>query len=141
MSKATDFLAHLGESPQSSAQLEEASGEDSKTVSNRLQVLKGMGAAKRTADGWVKVIKSNGSHAPINETAAPPPKKKKKRAAERVARKPGEEEAMLSFFLDDDFDLQVCRKDGTGESAIIPRQEALRLRDFLNQVGDIMRLP
>jgi len=47
---------------------------------------------------------------------------------------------MFSFFLDDDFDLQVCRKDGEGEAAIIPRLEALRLRDFLNRVGDVMRL-
>ena len=54
MSKATDFLAHLGEAPQTSEQLQDASGE--------------------------------------------------------------------------------------GEAAIIPRLEALRLRDFLNRVGDVMRL-
>ena len=149
MSKATDFLSHLGEAPQSREQLAEASGEDQKTVSNRLTALKAMGLAQRTADGWVRIVKSNGGAEQVNGSVAPPPKAaRKKRVAKRHTsrRRAAEaaaaeiEEATLSFFIDEDFELQICRKDGTGEAAIIPREEALRLRDFLNQVGDLMRL-
>ena len=144
MSKATDFLAHLGEAPQTSEQLQDASGEDSKTVSNRLTQLKGMALAKRGKEGWIATGKAIVATDATMTVAVPPPKgsKQKRTYKKRVARNTpsSEEVAMFSFFLDDDFDLQVCRKDGEGEAAIIPRLEALRLRDFLNRVGDVMRL-
>lgn len=142
MSAATDFLQYLGEDAQTNAQLQEASGLAQPTVNNRLTALKLMGLVKRTANGWVTVVKANGSEPPVNDSPIPPPKAKRETVrAKRVtkAAAPPEEDAMFSFFLDDDFDLQICRKDGQGDAAIIPRQEALRLRDFLNQVGDVMR--
>lgn len=156
MSKTSDFLAHLDKVPQTPAQLQEASGEDRKTVGNRLNILKGQGMVRRVADGWVTTVKATAA-ANASTTTAPLPvdaktgievkrgakKATKKRTANRrspkVAAAPSNG-AILSFFIDDDFDLQICRKDGTGEAAVIAREEALRLRDFLNQVGDLMRL-
>lgn len=143
MSKAIAFLGLLQETPRTRAELAEESGEDVKTVTNRLKVLRVKGLVKRTGDGWVKVIKANGAAEPMNDTPAPPPKaKRKKSRSKRVSKaaEPREEEALFSFFIDDELDLQICRKDGVGEAAIVPREDALRLRDFLNQVGDVMRL-
>jgi len=83
MSKATDFLAHLGEAPQTSEQLQDASGEDSKTVSNRLTQLKGMGLAKRGKEGWIATGKAIVATDATMTVAVPPPRDPSKSAPTR----------------------------------------------------------
>lgn len=133
MSKSSVFAAHLTDFPQNSAQLQEASGESLKVVSNRLTVLKGKGLAKRVKDGWIST-----GVAPTEKREQSTAKKTKQPRAERTVAALVEEEAMFTFFLDDERDIQICRRDGEGEAAIIPRAEAIRLRNFLVALGQVM---
>jgi hypothetical protein len=69
-------------------------------------------------------------------TDPPPPKKerKAKKAKKRAARPvPVESERVFSYFLDEDCDLQIMRRDGIGDAAIVPKPEALQLLAFLDR--------
>lgn len=57
----------------------------------------------------------------------------KKRKAARRAKTPVASEPIFSFFIDEDSDLQIARRDGVGESAIMPAAEALRLAAFVER--------
>lgn len=134
MSKLDEFVARLSDTAQTTAQLVIATGESSKTVGNRLQVAKARGLVVKTASGWILA-----PAAPKIEMTPPAaPRKAAKRKKRDIAVSLADE-AVFSFFLDEDCDVQIARRDGMGEAAIIPRQEALRLRDFLNQFGEVMR--
>lgn len=67
-------------------------------------------------------------------TEPPPPKKerKAKKAKKRVKPMPAEPDRLFSYFLDEDSDLQITRRDGIGDAAIVPKSEALQLLAFLD---------
>lgn len=67
--------------------------------------------------------------------ATKPPKKKKKARVQKSVAAPRSNGAdhTLEYFIGESGGLRIVRADGKGEPALIGREEALRLRDFLNQ--------
>lgn len=64
--------------------------------------------------------------------------KKKTRKTQKRAAVPPPVETVFSFFVDEESDVQVARTDGEGDATILPRADALRLRDFLIRVSPML---
>lgn len=144
-----DFLAHLSETPQSRDALVEASGLDAKTVSNRLTMLRKKTLIKRTGDGWVRTAAAPPQEDAVHADDPKPrkPRKAKKARGERKARRKRRAPQLaepadhtLDYFVDIDGDVQIVRRDGEGDAAIVPRRDALRLAAFLQRVRPVLEL-
>jgi hypothetical protein len=71
-------------------------------------------------------------------TTARPHRYRPRTAAAPAADTAPDDGPVFAFFIDDDGDLQICRRDGEGDGTVIARAEALRLADFLARLRPVL---
>jgi DNA-binding IclR family transcriptional regulator len=118
--------------PMSCRELVQQTGLAGAKVSMCLQQLEREGAIEKTTAARPHRYRPRSAEAPAEAPAAAPPRRAAKQRGRRPrADVPAAAAPVFAFFIDDDGDLQICRRDGDGEAAVIARAEALRLADFL----------